>query len=481
MTTVGTAGDPAGIDKAMLSRLFAGEVVSAGDDAMLLANKQFAAGKALPIPQLLLRCMSVDDVRHAVDFVRDQGIAFAVRSGGHCFADFSSHADVVIDLGAMNACALDGTHARIGPGITGSLLAPRLAQAGLSIPTGGCPLVAIGGLTLVGGFGFLGRRYGLASDRVLHYQVVTADGRVCEVDADHESDLFWALRGVGAGGFGIVTEITLDTVPAVEMNACFAAWPINRAAEIIEGWQRWAPSADDSFNLELSLVAPEDPSDPCVINLFGVILGNANEVGAKVERLRRWLGRHADALRTWHLRGEGAARYLSGIDDHQGKPAWQPCLPYPGVGYQFTQSDFFDAPTPRDAIDALVDCLCADRRYPEGREVELIPWGGAYATQHAASCFLHRQAQFMVRHTAIVGARSTPELRDHAWAWARGSRAALSDHANGHVYQGYADWRMHDWQTAYYGDRYARLRQIKRQWDPEQLFRHPQSIEPALR
>lgn len=479
MTAGSSCCGPSSINRAKLSSRFAGEVVGAGEEAMLLANKQFAAGKPLAIPQLLLRCTGVDDVRCALDFVREQGIAFAVRSGGHCFADLSSHTDVVIDLGAMNACALDGARARIGPGINGCELAPQLAQAGRSMPTGGCPLVAIGGLTLVGGFGFLGRRHGLASDRVLHFQMVAADGRVCDVDRDREPELFWALRGAGAGGFGIVTEVTLDTVPAAEFNACFAAWPMDAAADIIEAWQHWAPLAGDSFNLELSLIAPEDPQDPCFLKLYGIVLCDADDAGMKLDQLRTWLGRYHGALRTWHVGGEQAARYLSGLDDHQGGAAWQPCFPYPGYGFQFTQSDFFDAPVSREAIGDLIDCLCTDRCYPQGREVELIPWGGAYAQANVASCFTHRQAQFMARHTAIIGARATPELHYNTWAWAQASRATLSGYANGHVYQGYADWRMHDWRAAYYGDAYARLRRVKREYDPENLFRHPQSIEPA--
>lgn len=107
------------------------------------------------------------------------------------------------------------------------------------------------------------------------------------------------------------------------------------------------------------------------------------------------------------------------------------------------------------------------------------PWQGAYSRDDGHSCFAHRSAQMLIRHTAVLGHRSTAPLREHARQWAQTSRDTLAAHANGHVYQGYADQTLPNWQAAYYGDRYARLQCVKRRYDPENLFRHTQSIAPG--
>ena len=133
-------------------------------------------------------------------------------------------------------------------------------------------------------------------------------------------------------------------------------------------------------------------------------------------------------------------------------------------------------PLAHSAIEACVARFAADRRYPQYRELEFVPWRGAYAREDGAACFLHRTPRLLVRHTCTVGARATAELRDHARDWVDASAATLAPCANGHVYQGYADLRLEGWEEAYYGDAYPRLRRIKRRVDPGDVFRHAQSI-----
>lgn len=454
-----------------------GPVILPGDEQMVLANKHFAAGRPLPQPRALIRCRDREDVSRALAFVRNREIPFAVRSGGHCFADFSSSAGAILDLGEITFCRREGDLVRVGPGLLGGQLAPALAHAGLALPTGGCPFVAIGGLCLVGGFGFLGRHLGLATDRVRALEVVTADGETIACDAENAADLFWALRGAGGAGFGIVTALTLAPSPFPEFRICFGSWPAPEAAAVLRVWQaHFANPADDRINLEAGLAGPDEPEDPCQALLFGVLVGDEAETRELIAGVHRALGPLAGALTDWMPDRRQAAGYLCGLVDRQGHKAWVPTRPYPRCGYQFTRSQFFDEELSDRALDDHVRWFLTNRRYAECRELEFIPWGGAYGRGDPTAAFAHRTARCLVRHTVMLGAFATDELRTSAAAWVDGSRDTLAPDANGSAYQGYADWRRDDWAAAYYGDTYPQLQAVKARWDPDDVFRHAQSI-----
>lgn len=464
------------MDWSSLRGALQGPVILPGDEQMLLASKQFAAGSPLAPPLALVRCRDTGDVQRTLEFLLRHELPFSVRSGGHCFADLSTRAPVVVDLSELHRVEPRDGLAVIGPGALSSDVSKRLASVGRVIPTGGCPRVALGGLALVGGFGFLGRRHGLTTDQVERMQVVCADGGVREASASEAQDLFWALRGAGTAGFGIVTELTLRTAPLEALTVVNGRWDLTEAAALMELWQRHAPEAHEDLNLELGLVAPDHPEEPCYVELFGVILGGEASVADHLTALGRHLGPLASGLRTWRLPPAEAADYLVGLLDHETARAWLPSLPYRQTGYQFTRSNFFDEPLGPEAIRACVAQFQEDRRYAQHRELELIPWGGAYARANEGTSFIHRQARMMIRHTGVVGSRSTEELREHARGWVDGSQATVRRHANGHVYQGYADLRLDAPHRAYYGDSLPRLQRLKREYDPRNVFRHAQSL-----
>src|SRR6266487_1974481 len=153
-------------------------------------------------PRAIARCASVDDVVRALAYARESGLHVVPRGGGHCFAGRSSTNGLVLDLTPLNAVSVvaDG-RATIGAGARLADVYQGLHQHGLTIPAGCGPTVGIAGLTLGGGLGLLGRRYGLTCDRLVAATLVLADGRVVTCDEDREADLFWALRGAGGGQF----------------------------------------------------------------------------------------------------------------------------------------------------------------------------------------------------------------------------------------------------------------------------------------
>jgi FAD/FMN-containing dehydrogenase len=464
-----------------LARQLKRQLVFAGDERMLVVAKQFSAGKPLVVPHVLISCGTTDDVRRVLSFLREHGLGFSIRSGGHCFGDLSLHPGVVIDLSAMDGVAVEGDKVRIGPGVSGESLAHAMAAIGRVVPTGGCPWVALGGISLAGGFGMLGRRHGLVTDQVLGTQVVTAQGSVVQANDASEPDLFWALRGAGTAGFGVVTELTLKTLPAEKLSVLHGVWPLQDAAELLMCWQAWAPEAPPDVNLEVGLMGPDYPEVEPRAELFGVILGGDSARQRHAMALSRAFGRFARDLSCYELEGRSANEYLVGLLDRRAAPAWQPSRPYRQTGYQFTRSDFFDAELAADAIAGCIEVFRSGRVYAQFRELEFVPWGGAYASPQLSACFLHRQPRMLVRHTVMLGSGATADLREASQRWVDASQNALSRHANGHAYQGYADLRREDWPFAYYGHACTRLRQIKGRYDPDDFFRHAQSIRPDKR
>jgi FAD/FMN-containing dehydrogenase len=188
-------------------------------------------------PAAVVRCRGAAEVTGAIALAREEGLPIAVRSGGHCFAGRSSTDGVVIDVAPMDAVAVADGEATIGAGARLGAVYEALDAHGVTIPAGCGTEVGVSGLVLGGGVGLLGRIYGLTSDRLLAAEVVLADGRTVTCDADTHADLFWALRGAGAGGFGVVTALRFATLPAPpEATRVHTVWPAAAAAAVTAAW-----------------------------------------------------------------------------------------------------------------------------------------------------------------------------------------------------------------------------------------------------
>jgi FAD/FMN-containing dehydrogenase len=194
-------------DWRVLREEIAGDVVLPGSPAYDAARRPALARFRDVHPRAVVRCATAADVAETIAFARRAGIAIAVRSGGHCFAGLSSGDGIVLDVGPMHAVAVEDGAATIDAGARLGAIYDALDAHGVTIPAGCGPRVGIAGLTLGGGLGILGRRHGLLCDSLLEAEVVLADGRVVDCDAERRADLFWALRGAGAAGFGVVTSL----------------------------------------------------------------------------------------------------------------------------------------------------------------------------------------------------------------------------------------------------------------------------------
>ncbi|KTE38577.1 MULTISPECIES: FAD-binding oxidoreductase [unclassified Sphingopyxis] len=458
-----------------LGRDFAGRCIGRDEDDIALVYKQHAANLPLPLPELLIACRTGQDMVRAFEFVRDRGLSFSVRSGGHCFADLSNRGEVILDCAGMNGVAIDADRKIVaGPGALSGDAIATLAKADMTLPVGGCPLVALGGLSLVGGFGLTGRSRGLLADRVSAAHVLLADGRLLECSANRHDDLFWALFGAGPLGFGIVTQLQFDPAPPRPGIAVDGAWPIRYAKEIFALWQDYAPVADPASSVQISLVAPENPDDDCFVRCYGVILDKDQSDGDGRDALLAGLAKHfgpfASRIEIAAKSAEDMPLYACGARTYRGEPAWLPSRPYTGTALLAQRSQFFDAPLPGDAIAGLIERLQADRTELQAREIECIPWGGNYARPDAQNCFSHRQAHMLLRYNSLTGRQPAPAVRTSMQNWVDACRDILRPYANGRIYAGYAEKDLPDPMASYFGEAAARLSALKRHYDPDNIF-----------
>jgi FAD/FMN-containing dehydrogenase len=224
-------------DWGALQSAIAGEVVLPGSPDYESARKPAIARFHDVRPQVVVLCRTPEDVSETISLASRCGLTTATRSVGHCFAGHSSTREMVIDVSPMRSVSVSGGVATVGAGARLGDVYDSLDEHGLTIPTGCGPSVGIAGLTLGGGLGILGRKYGLISDQLLAAQIVLADGRVVECDEHHDGELLWALRGAGGGNFGVVTSLTFKTFPAPDGTAFHLIWPHTQATALIDAWQ----------------------------------------------------------------------------------------------------------------------------------------------------------------------------------------------------------------------------------------------------
>ncbi|MER7250437.1 FAD-binding oxidoreductase [Kribbella sp. NPDC000426] len=386
-------------------------------------------------PSVIARCGSADDVVEALGYARSAGLPVAARGGGHCFAGRSSTTGLLLDLSGLTTISVTAAPATsepeaagwraplatIGAGARLANVYGGLHEHGLTIPAGCGPTVGIAGLTLGGGLGLLGRRYGLTCDRLVGATVVLADGRVVECSLEQEPDLFWALRGAGGGQFGVVTSLVFAAVPSPTATRFTLTYPRDRAADVIAAWQSWAPDAPDHLTGSLAVTADE-------VRVFGAAVGDAE------------FGELASLDPVVELRdGLSWPDLKRSFSDEDA----------PGDRIVYSKSEFFSSPLPRSAVAELLTAGC---------ELNFTPMGGAYnRVPSDATAFAHRGERFLLEHA------STDRTA------VRRSWSIAHPHGSGRLYPNFPDPDVAD-PTVYHGRNYKRLLDIKQAYDPDHIF-----------
>ena len=412
-------------------------------------------------PQAVVLCRTPADVGEAIAFARRSGIELAVRSGGHDFAGRSSGPGMVLDLTPMRSLEVSDGLATVGPGFRLGELYAALAQHSVTIPAGCGATVGIGGQALGGGLGLLGRKRGLTSDQVVAAEVVLADGRVVVCDEQRHEDLFWTLRGAGALGLGVVTSLTLRTVPEPASTAFHLKWPHERAAALIAAWQEWSPTGPDALAASLLLTVGGEAGDP-VVHLFGSMIGSESETEALLDEFVSFAAADPASSEREHVRYGSLKSYLAerGPGDQEDED-----------GRLYMKSEFFREPLPAGAVEALVELFVRGRRRGEARKLDFMPWGGAYNRVPAdVTAFPHREELFLLEHSVVVPAGIEAAATEAARAWLSDSWELVHPSGSGGVYANFPDPDLPDEHRAYWGGNLERVRSAKEKYDPERVF-----------
>ena len=433
-----------------LRALVDGEVLEPGEPGYEAARRPALAEFRNIRPLAVVRCTSAADVAATLGFARRTGLPVAPRGGGHCFAGRSSTDGILLDLSPLRSVTVTpDAVATVGAGARLADVYDGLDRHGLTLPAGCGADVGIAGLTLGGGLGLLGRRYGLTCDRLRAARVVLTDGRVVDCDAVHHPDLFWALRGAGGGQFGVVTSLVFDAVRVPVATRFVLTWDAPAAAAVVAAWQDWAPDAPDEVSANLKVT-------PATVILFGLVL-DAPSVARG--RLDEFVGPVGMRPATSALAGMGYRELKGSLDDLGGGPAG----PDP---VQVSRSEFVRRALPADVVADLLDALGRDPVPGQQRELNFTPMGGAYNRVPAdATAFVHRSERFLLEHVAV----GAPD-------WVHRSHGIAHPWASGRVYQNFPDRNLTDWAEAYHGSNHARLAGIKRAYDPQRALRFPQSL-----
>jgi len=419
-------------------------------------------------PGLIVRCLGAADVIRAVRFARDNELLVAVRGGGHNIAGSAiCDGGVVIDLSQMKSVRVDaaGQRAWVEPGAMLADLDKETQAFGLAVPTGINSTTGVAGLTLGGGFGWITRKFGLTIDNLLSADVVTADGNLVHATTKENPDLFWALRG-GGGNFGVVTafEFQLHKLGPQVLSG-LVVHPFDDAAKLLKDYRRLLDSAPDELTCWVVLrKAPPLPFLPAEwhgreVLVFAMCYSGDIKEGEKAMAGLRGLGKPiADVVGPHPFAG-----WQSALDP----------LLTPGARNYWKSHDF--AQLSDETIEILIDAV---RQLP-GPECEIFIFhvgGAAGRITPDVTAFSQRNAHFgMNVHTRWREA----SMDKKCIAWAKKVFDAAAPFAIGTAYVNFMPGDEGERVEKAYGTSYRRLAQVKRRYDPSNLFRMNQNIRPA--
>jgi FAD/FMN-containing dehydrogenase len=416
---------------------------------------------ATTLPQAIARCASPEEVRTCLHFASAYQVPFAIRSGGHSYAGFSTTQGLLLDVSAMNDVRYDAASERVhlGGGARNANVYAGLSPFNRGITHGRCRGVGVAGLVLGGGIGFSQRRKGLTCDQLVELEIVTASGELIRCNDSEHSDLFWACRGGGGGNFGVVVGMTFQTYPVDRVTAFRIGWSAG-VDELLPATLDLLPSTPDRLGCKLSLAAGKEPK----LHLLGQIAGTEDDLAQLLAPLYRLATPSDEAITT--------LPYWQSQDFllEEGEPE-----------LSHERSRYVFRPMPKQASAAILDHL---RRWPgtsEGAEWKMFLAGGAVAKiAPAATAFVHRKALMLTTIDLEWSEADSPEVIAKNQAWLDSFHAAMRSFASDESYQNFTDEAETDHLRAYYGTNLERLVRIKRKFDPDNLFRFAQSIPLAL-
>lgn len=423
-------------------------------------------------PRYVLYCDVVEDVVRAVRWARRHRVPFRIRSGGHSYEGFSLvQKGLVIDVSQISQVTFDPESGRVRIGAGAQLLDiyDQLWNAGrVTIPGGSCATVGIAGLTLGGGFGLVSRPFGLTIDALESITMVDARGDRVEASEDSHPELFWALRGAGANNFGAVVEFSFRTFPVDDVVVFSIRWPWDQIPEVLPVFQRW--SDPDQLDRRMTPILSLNSKAVGRISVIGEFLGpqrDAEHILAPllairghsdvsiqsipyIDAVHRFAG-VGEEPQTW--RAHGLPADASNHDTFKNTSAYAYEI-FPKAAIRIIQRALSHTPGPA----ALV---------------QLGGFGGAIRdVAPDQTAFFHRLARSEMQYQTYW---TQPADAPAHIRWVEEFRQAMNPFTLG-AYVNYCDLGIDDWPEAYWGDNVPRLKRIKQEWDPRNVFRFPQGL-----
>ncbi len=446
---------------------FKGRLIGPEDDGYDEARKVYNA-MIDRRPALIAYAEDADDVATAVRFARETGMLLAVRGGAHNGAGLGTCDDgIVIDLSHLKDIDIDAGQrtARVGGGCTWGEVDRATASFGLATPSGIISTTGVGGLTLGGGIGHLTRAFGLSIDNLLEAEVVLASGERVRASADEHPDLFWALRG-GGGNFGVVTSFTFRLHPVGTIVGGPTFWPVEDAAEVLTAYSRFiqqAPRELNGFFLFTTVPpAPPFPEELWLRKVCGVVWC--------------WIGEEADAAAAMApLLDVLPAPLMHGVHA-MGHPDLQSAFDglYPAGDQWYWRADFVkEIPAAAVAEHARLGAQMPTMQ----STMHLYPIdGAAHDVASEDTAWSYRDAKW---GSVFAGVDHDPANADAIRDWCVEYFEALHPYSAGGAYVNMMMDEGQERVRAAYRGNYGRLARIKEQYDPRNLFRVNQNIEPA--
>jgi FAD/FMN-containing dehydrogenase len=418
-------------------------------------------------PAVIVQIAEADDVSTAIAFARENGLDISIRGAGHNIAGNSLSDDgLVIDFSNMKNVRVDTEKRRayVEPGATLGDFDKAVQTHGLATPVGINSTTGIAGLTLGGGFGWLTRKYGMTIDNLLSADVITADGSKLRVSENENADLFWAIRG-GGGNFGIVVQFEFKLYPVgPEILAGLIVFPLNQAKQVLTKYREYVESIPEELNVWVVLrqapplpFLPEDVHGKEVIVLAVFYAGDVAEGEKLIEPLRSFGDPYGIHI--------GAQPY---VDWQQ---AFDPLLT-PGSRNYWKSHNFTKLED--GALDSMIE-FTGKLPSPQCEIFVGLISGSANRVASDAMAYGSRDAKFVLN---VHGRWEEATHDETCIGWAREFFKASAPYASAGAYVNFMTEEEGDRVAAAYGSNHDRLVQIKRKYDPENVFHLNQNIKP---
>jgi len=443
-----------------LSTTFSGALLQSADDGYDDA-RAIHNGLIDKHPTLIARCLGTADVVDAIALARESGLEISVRGGGHNVAGRAvTDGGLMIDLAEMKGMHVDAgaRTIRAQAGVTWAEFNRETALHGLAVTGGQVSTTGVAGFTLGGGLGWLMGVYGLATDNLLAVELVTASGDVLNVNAETNPDLFWALRG-GGGNFGVATSFEFQLHPVTQIVGGLIAHPFDAAGDVLHFYRDFTQTASDELTVHCVLAHAPDGSGMKIAAMALCHAGTAEEAEAEIAPIRA---------------------FGSPVMEHLGP------MPYPMVnamldaGYPRGALNYWKSNFISELSDSLIDeAVTRFAATPSPMNAILFEHYHGAVTRVAPTdtAVPHRTAGY---NMLLPSVWLDPADTDANIAWTRETYDAFRpSFAEGRWLNYLGDDEQIDAVRAAYGPNYDRLSQIKRTYDPDNVFHLNQNIEPA--